>query len=467
MREDFGLCTRVRHHQQKIVLFLAAMRLHAEELHREGYRVVYQKLGEGPPNYEEALVECLRASRANALLAYEPHDAFFRSALESAAAEAGAELIVEPSPGFLTSAEEWRDWAQRQRRYRMADFYAWQRRRLGILLEPDGEPVGGRWSFDTENRLPMPRDLTPPAVPWFAPDPTTEEVIALVAETFAHHPGDARAFAWPVTRAQALECLARFVEERLPLFGPYEDAISRNETTLWHSLLSPLLNLGLLTPTEVVERALARAGEVPLSSLEGFVRQVIGWREFIRGMDRVYAETGRHRANALGHERRLNECWWTARTGLPPLDRSIERCVRRGWCHHIERLMVIGAAMLMAEVHPEEAYRWFMEMFVDSADWVMAPNVMGMSQYADGGLMTTKPYFTGSAYLLKMSDWPRGPWCETWDGLYWRFVARHRDVLERNPRWRAVLGGLERLEPKRRDRIFAAAEEFVERTTSP
>jgi deoxyribodipyrimidine photolyase-related protein len=226
--------------------------------------------------------------------------------------------------------------------------------------------------------------------------------------------------------------------------------------------------MGLLTPDEVVKKALAfaRENDVPMASLEGFVRQIIGWREFIKRIDEEYGETGRDQANHWNHDRRLNPCWWDATTGLPPVDAAIARCNRYGWCHHIERLMVLGATQLMAGIAPNESYRWFMEMFVDSAEWVMAPNVFGMSQMSDGGVFATKPYLSGSAYILKMSNYPAGPWTEIWDGLYWRFIHLHRDELEKNPRMKTVTYGLDRLNSDRKDRIFSLAENWINTVSS-
>jgi deoxyribodipyrimidine photolyase-related protein len=350
----------------------------------------------------------------------------------------------------------------------MADFYRLQRQERQWLLEADGRPMGGQWSFDAENRRPMPKGRTGPPIPWIEPDATTQEVIQLAAAAFPSHPGRAEDFRWPVDRSGALAWLEDFILQRLPDFGAYEDALSAEEDTLWHSLLSPLINLGLILPGEAVDAAIRALDEgwAPLNSVEGFVRQIGGWREFVRRIDMEYRAAGL-RFQGRGEGRRLADCWREGGTGLPPLDAVAGRCQRLGWAHHIERLMVAGSLLMMVEADIDEAYRWFMEMFIDSAEWVMRPNVYGMSLFADGGLLATKPYISGSAYILKMSDYPKGAWCEVWDGLYWRFVHRHRAIFEANPRSRMVLGSLERMEAGRRERIFAAAEEFIERTTLP
>ncbi len=476
MREDWGLCTRTRHHKQKVVLFLSAMRHFAEALRAAGREVVYQPL-DSRGGYGEAVEAVWRARGRPPLVGYRPADRFFLD-------EMGAlPVALVESPGFLTSDDVWAEFRRRSARGTMGDFYTLQRRALGLLIEGGG-PVGGSWSFDAENRKPMPKGLAPPPVPWVEPDATTLEVVELVERLFPDHPGDARAFRWPVTRKDALGWLDHFTLTRLADFGPYEDALSRREATLWHSLLSPLLNCGLLTPGECVSAAIRayEGGLAPLNSTEGFVRQIVGWREFVKRIADEGSAALRDRnarfsrvpfrpgdapeeRNFMGHTRRLGPAWWDGTTGLPPFDEVVSRLHRVGWCHHIERLMVAGSLMVMCEVHPQEAYRWFMELFVDSADWVMGPNVFGMSQFSDGGSFATKPYVSGSAYVLKMSDYPRGPWCDVWDGLYWRFVDRNREWLGSNPRTSQAVRAFGRLEPVRRDRVLAAAEGFVGRVT--
>ncbi|MEQ8663589.1 MAG: cryptochrome/photolyase family protein, partial [Gammaproteobacteria bacterium] len=337
-----------------------------------------------------------------------------------------------------------------------------------ILLDAAGGPRGGRWSLDADNRRALPRAVTPPAWPTPARSAHVADCIALVQRCFAGHPGDAQSFAWPVTRDAALGWLDDFLATRFADFGTYQDAITTRSPLVFHSALSPLLNLGLLTPHEVLERALAHAEthEVPLNSLEGFVRQLVGWREFVRG---VHARFGAQesRANHFGHDRVPAASWYDGTTGIPPLDRAIAGARARGWNHHIERLMVLGNLMLLAEIAPRHAYRWFMTMYVDAYQWVMEPNVYGMALYSDGGLFATKPYVCGANYLLRMSDHPRGAWCDTVDGLYWRFVARHRAFFERQPRLRVMTANLDRMAAARRARIFAAAEEFLACHTRP
>lgn len=460
MREDVGLCRRHRHHKQKLVLFLSATRHFAANLAAQGRTVVYQRLDmtDSRP-YGQALAEAADRLGIGTAIAYEPAD------VQTAADCLGPSQLgvrTVPNPMFLTSADDWAAFRAEKPRGIMADFYRRQRLRLGVLVT-DGRPEGGQWSFDPENRKSLPKGLTEPAPPWIEPDETTREVCELVEKSFPDHPGTTEGFGWAVDRAGAIELWSEFIQSRLAGFGPYEDALSATQAVLWHSRVTPALNIGLLTPGELVDDVVSayRTGLVPLSSAEGFVRQVIGWREFVRRTADEYDQV----PNGLGHTKRLKPCWWDGTTGLPPFDTVAKRLHRMGWCHHIERLMVCGSLFLMVEAAPDDAYRWFMEMFVDSADWVMAPNVYGMALHADGGRFATKPYFSGSAYILKMSDYPKGDWCEVWDGLYWRFVARHAEMLARNNRTSQLPRALARLEPGRRERILAAADRFIERTT--
>ncbi len=393
--------------------------------------------------------------------AYEPADDFARQKLSH------LPIRWVENPVFLTSAVDWAKYRGRYNRLFMADFYKWQRLRLRILIEGPDQPVGGQWSYDAENRRALPRGHVAPTLWPSTPDSLTLEVIKTVRSEFPDHPGDANSFYLPVTYHEAREWLNDFLSHRLALFGDYEDAISSSQRTLYHSLLSPLLNCGLLTPQQIVTQTLAFSEEnpVPINALEGFLRQVIGWREFIRGIDREYAINRQHLSNSQGATRRMKGCWYDGTTGLPPLDTAIQRARDFGYCHHIERLMILGSVMTMVEIHPDEVYRWFMEMFLDSADWVMRPNVYGMSQFADGGLFATKPYISGSNYVRKMSDYPKGDWCDVWDGLYWRYIDRHRSLFEKNPRMAIMTKALDNLDPHRREMLFETAEAFIALTT--
>jgi deoxyribodipyrimidine photolyase-related protein len=468
MAEDISLCTYVRHHQQKIVLFLAAMRSYADELTEAGYEVTYHRLdADDERSYEDKVAAALDAQDATSLEHFEIEDKAMEHRLAEFAGLHKLERRVLPSPMFTCSREAFSSFARDKSRLLMGDFYKQRRRELGVLLDENGQPLGGRWSFDADNRKKLPRSVSPPEITWASPGSHVQDVIELVRERFSDHPGDAKDFCWPTTREQAHEWLDDFLVKRLEEFGPYEDAISKRSATVFHSVLSPCLNLGLLTPREVIDKALARADEVPLQSLEGFVRQVIGWREFVRGVYREFSDR-QDNENFWSHERELTAAWDDGTTGIPPLDDAIQTAQKLGWTHHIPRLMVLGNLMTLCEIRPTSAHRWFMEMFVDSSEWVMGPNVYGMGLFSDGGVFATKPYICGSNYLLKMSDYKKGPWCDVVDGLYWRFIAKHREFFSGNPRLALMPRALDRLDDARRARIFAAADEFLEQyTVSP
>jgi deoxyribodipyrimidine photolyase-related protein len=342
------------------------------------------------------------------------------------------------SPLFINSREDNEQFMDGRDSYFMHHFYQWQRKRLGILIDDNGQPEGGSWSYDSENRKKIPKHHIPelPEDPKEYDNDYVREAKEYVAKVFPESYGhDAFKYIYPVTRTDAKQWFDDFLKHRFVHFGPYEDAIVQDHTILYHSLLSPLLNVGLLHPTEVVDMACSYAQEhdVPLNSLEGFVRQIIGWREFIR---LVYEREGTtmRTSNMWNHKRPLPKGFWSAETGLEPVDECIKRLLATGYTHHIERLMLFGNLMFLQETDPDDVYTWFMEMFIDSYDWVMVPNVYGMTQNTAHGLMTTKPYISGSNYLKKMSNISNGPWADTWDALYWSFIIKHRKELEENGR---------------------------------
>jgi len=488
MVEDLGIASAYRYHQLRLLHTFVAMRAFADQLRRHGHQVTYGELGESQARpFWQRLAEELGAAASAAtpglgetgtqpprLRLSEVADPGFQERLEGFCRERGVELELLPSPAFLESAGESRAWFSGRRRPWMKTFYERQRQRLGLLLEADGSPTGGRWSFDAENRLALPRGYRQPPLPAVAPSGHEPAVRELVARHFGANPGQLGPLAIPWDHTGVDAWLARFLGERLDGFGPYEDALSSEGDTLQHSLLSPLLNIGLLSPAAVVKALLAeveaRGGQgsaataVPLASLEGFLRQVIGWREFVRGIHLVHGERQRT-SNFWGHHRRLAPCWLEASTGLPPLDRALERVERTGYNHHIERLMVISCLMLLCEIEPGEVHRWFMERYLDSYEWVMGPNVYGMGLMSDGGIFATKPYICGSNYILKMGDYDKGPWCAIWDGLYWRFIDRHRSFFAANPRLAMAVRTLDRMDPKRWQQLQGQAEQFLERVT--
>lgn len=465
MAEDYGLCTHFQYHKQKLVLFLSAMRSHGDELSRN-YPLVYHRLSnpdEGR-SYEEKLALTLKTHpQIQEIVTYQVEDRFMEERLQQFCAGHQVHFRQVDSPKFLFPLSDFESYLQEYQKPFQHSYYQRQRRALKILMNEEGLPLHGQWSFDAENRKKLPRKAKLPEI--HLPEPTghDREVIDLVQKLFPDHPGSTENFRWATTRKEALRQLEDFIDHRLDQFGPYEDALEKGHTFLYHSTLSPYLNLGLLRPREVLDAALKRhfEQEVHYPSLEGFVRQIIGWREFLRGMYHYRELEGNH----FGHQRKLSSAWYTGETGIPPLDDSIRKAQRYGYTHHIERLMVVGNIMLMAELDPKEVYRWFMEMYVDSADWVMVPNVFGMSQFADGGTFATKPYISGSNYIRKMSHYPQGEWCDIVDGLYWHYIDRFKDTFGANARMGMMLASLRKMDPAKKDRIFSAAQQWRDKMT--
>lgn len=468
MREDRELCTHFAYHKQKIVFFLSAMRKYAEELRTQGFRVHYEKLGDSEEKFEIRLADFIRQKKGTQLQMFEIEDKFFESRLSSYLDQKGIQIQIHQSPMFLSSREELESLLGKGRRPFMKSFYEKQRKRLRILITPEGQPVGGQWSFDTDNRLPLPSGHQCPPLPQYTLDPLDQEVIELVNTEFPKHPGRGEGLWLPTDRKGAQAWARDFFEKRFANFGPYEDAMSSENPFVYHSVLTPYLNTGLLTPMDCVGAALkhARMKKLPLSSCEGFIRQIIGWREFIRGIYQNYSEIQETR-NFFDHQKRLSPLWYQGGTEVAPLDELIGKTLRYAYAHHIERLMVAGSLMLLLEVHPQEAHRWFMEMFIDSSDWVMGPNVYGMALFSDGGLFATKPYICGSNYYRKMSDFKKGDWCEGVDGLYWSFLRKNKNNLSGNPRMTMMLRAADKISSEKMQRLEREAQKLRDRLVRP
>lgn len=463
MAEDLELCTHFRYHKQKLVLFLSAMR-HFRDANKNLFDLDYQELGR-PGTYFQKLEAFLKTNIISTLHHFEIEDKFFESRFKSWA-KTKVKLVEHPSPAFLTLRGEFESYLTHHKKPFMKSFYEGQRKNLNVLLTNRGQPVGGAWSFDKENRKPYKSNQPPPALPAFNLDATTRDVQRLVEQFFSDHPGSVADFNYPVTHHDADILLDRFIGDRLKDFGAYEDAIHGEHTFLFHSGLSPLLNMGLLTPKQVIDRVLKayESKSLPIASVEGFVRQVIGWREFVRGIYRNYSDV-QERTNFWGHSRRLKPCWYKAETGILPLDRVIHKVQKYAYAHHIERLMVVGNIMLLCKTSPLEAHRWFMEMFIDSADWVMGPNVFGMSQFSDGGIFATKPYICASNYILKMSNYSRGEWCQDLDALYWNFISEHLDYFQKQPRLSMMANLLRKKSKSEKMQYHSRAERVIDRLT--
>lgn len=462
MAEDRELCSYYRYHKHKITLILSAMRSHRDEL-SDNNNVEYYSIDcdDSSLNYEDKLLNTLKKYNINCIQTYYIENKFFRERINNFCRNNGVELRIIDSPGFVTTTTQFRDYMDSHERLFMNEFYIWQRKRVGLLLDEDGGPANGRWSFDQDNRKKLPENINIPELPVIKRTSHTEELAILIENMFPDNPGSTDNFFLPTTRGDTLDWMENFFELRFNHFGPYQDAISKENAFNFHSVLSPLINIGLITPDTVISLALEYRDKVPYQSLEGFTRQIVGWREFIRG---VYNNADL-KGNFFDHNNRMNHRWYDASTGLPPLDLVIQRVNKFAYAHHIERLMVLSNLMLLCEIHPDEVNRWFSELFIDAYDWVMEPNVYGMGQFADGGIFATKPYISGSNYILKMSDFKRGDWCDIWDGLYWRFIDRNKDFFKSNPRMSVMVGTLKRIPKERKSRIFKLADDFIERVT--
>lgn len=447
-------------HVQKLILHRASMRRFAERLRTASFEVEVLETDAAASTLSRlsALLSSLKPIRVSL---FDPVDDWLSRDLRSALADAGldpATVDVLESPNFVTTRAEISDWFG-SHPARMQHFYSWQRQRLGILVHGD-QPVGGQWSFDTENRKKLPRNHPVPEVTWPDRHPEVTAAIEWATEEFGDNPGSAESFAWPTSHDEADDVFDTFLSERFSQFGPFEDAISVQHPFLFHSVMTPALNIGLLSPSDVVTRALEASEGIDLPSLEGFIRQVIGWREYMRATYVLYGRRMRS-SNRLRHTRPLDPGWWTASTGLAPVDLVVERVLEHGWSHHIERLMIAGNAMCLLRTDPEAVYEWFMQMYVDAYDWVMVPNVYAMSQFAVGEAITTKPYVSGSNYLRKMSDLPTGDWTADWDGLYWTFVRDHREVFERNDRSKMMTRMYDGMTPEKKAAHTRAASRWL------
>lgn len=464
MAEDFGLCTIHKHHKLKLYFFLTAMREYKDELKTSGINVHYQLLRDNGKSYTENLKEFLKDSHTE-INYFEIEDKPFEFEFHHLK-DKDYTLIEHKSPMFLFTREEFEKFHKGKQNFRMASFYKYGRTKFNVLLEKETDPLGGKWSFDEENRKKIPKGLDLPSLPEFKLSKYHNEVSTLIEKYFTDHPGELGNIWFPVTRKQAMKSLKVFLDKRIENFGIYEDAMVPNKNFLFHSTISPLLNIGLLTPEEVLQLTIDafKKKALPLNSVEGFIRQILGWREFIRG---IYQQKSDYQVkkNFWKHKRRLTHHWYDGTTGIDPLDDCIRRTKMDGYHHHIPRLMIISNIMNMSEIHPDDINKWFMEMYIDSSDWVMIPNVYGMATYSDGGLMSTKPYTCGSNYILKMSNYSKGEWCDIVDGLYWRFTDKHRSFYEKNARMSFLTRTLDRMNPERKSLIFNKANKFIKNTT--
>jgi len=465
----------VNHHKQKIVLVLSAMRHFADALRQRGVTVDYVKL-DAPGNTGSFTSEVQRAvgrHRPQGIVVTEPSEWRVQSMVERWAELTNTPVEIRADDRFFASRGRFADWARGRRGWRMEHFYREMRREHGILMEGKA-PAGGDWNYDSENRKRLPARTVPPVRLRFPPDETTRDVMRLVECCFPDHFGGLEEFGWPVTRTDALRALDDFVSIGLPSFGDYQDAMKADAPFLYHSLLAPALNLGLLSPREVCRAAETawRSGAAPLNAVEGFVRQILGWREYVRGVYGMLMP-GYAYGNALQATRKLPEFYWTGRTDMRCLRETIDGTARYAYSHHIQRLMLTGNFALMAGIAPHEIERWYLAVYADAFEWVEMPNTLGMAVFADGGRMASKPYAASGAYIDRMSDFCSGCAYDVkqktggeacpFNYLYWAFLIRQTDRLSGNPRMAMPYRALDGWPAERKAAILADADAFLDR----
>ena len=458
----------INHHKQKIVLLLSSTRkIAAKQNHTN---IIYKKISK---NYRLTLTSYLKSIIEDygfkKIVISKPSDYKTNKDLMFFCQSSGIELEVLSDTKFISSFDDFIDWSSDKKTRIQEYYYRWLRKKYKIFMTTENKPIGDKWNFDKDNRMGMsklksniPKRLT------IKPDKIVFDVMIDVEECYPNSTGTLENFNWATTHKDAEKLLDDFIERYFENYGSFQDAINKDDTFMFHSLLSPYLNCGLLDPNLCIEKAIAKYNDedvnIPINSVEGFIRQIIGWREFIRG---VYWENMPQykNLNYWSHKKKLNENWYTGNTGIPPLDDAIKESKEYSYTHHINRLMIIANLMNLTGVNPNEMYRWFMEMYIDSYDWVMVPNVYGMGSYADGGIFSTKPYICASSYMLRMSNYSKGDWCDVVDGLYWRFVERNIKFFESNPRLAVMTRSLNKMDADKKKLIFKKANKFIETNT--
>lgn len=458
--EEFPL----KFHKQKLILHRASMKYYEEFLGEKGVKVDYVECSKYP--HLKNVFKLLKKEGAKSIHVVDPTDYILEKRLRELSEENKIKLNFYQNPNFITPKEVYKNFFEGKNNYFFTDFYIFQRKRLHILIDKNEKPDGGKWSYDPDNRKKFPKKIEIPEVKKIKENKWVKEAKEYIEKYFPKNYGEIKLFNYPTTHEEAEDHLRQFLKERLNLFGPYEDALSTEHDIGFHSALTPTLNIGLINPEQIVSETLsyAKRNKIPMASLEGFIRQIIGWREYVRIMYELEGVQQRTN-NFWKFKRKIPKSFWEGRTGIDPIDHLINKLLKTGYTHHIERLMVIGNFMLLCEFDPKDIYRWFMELFIDSYDWVMVPNVYAMSQFADGGKMMTKPYISGANYLRKMSDYPKGDWEEIWTGLYWRFISQHQDFFKQNPRLSMMVNLWNKMDKEKQHHHLQRAEQFLKTLT--
>lgn len=468
--EEPLLFTQYIFHKQKLVFHRASMQSYKDTLVEKGFEVTYIDHFDIP--LTEDIAVYLQKEHIEKVYMYDLTDTWLEKKVCKSLRKINIQVEIVDTPMFLTdrtTLDKYYDPIRKSnKKILMRHFYEWQRKRLDILLDDNGMPIGGKWSFDEDNRQNIPKGLYLKNSLTLMENQYTKEANEYIQKYFPKNYGTTETFFYPITHSDSKKWLQDFLLYKLEKFGPYEDATVQENSILFHSVLSPLLNSGLLTPEYVVKETLsfAKKYSTPIASLEGFIRQIIGWREYVRAVY-LYVGTKERTLNYFNATRDIPLALWNATTTIDPLDHIIKTILETGYAHHIPRLMMCGNFMNLCGFKPDHVYRWFMEMFIDSYDWVMVPNVYGMALYADGGLITTKPYISGSAYILKMSNFKKGKkddpmsWNSIWDALFWNFIATHFELLSKEGRLGFISVQFKKMSKEKKEKYKEIAENYL------
>ena len=461
--EEYLFFKQCPFHKQKLVFHRASMKAYEAHFKSVGFSVYYIDAQQENADARN-LVSHLNEQGITELISFEPDDFWLKKRLVSGAEQHGIVLNFHSNQLFINTIDDLDLYKKDHKRLFQTDFYIHQRKKRGILLDNLGGPLGGKWSFDADNRKKYPAKKMAPSSPNAVKTKYHKDAEAYVEKHFSTNLGSLQSSVfYPVTTVDANFWLNQFFEQRFHEFGEYEDAIVSGESFLNHSILTPMLNVCLLKPMDVIRAAIvfAEENQVEMNSLEGFVRQILGWREFVRYVYHFHSVEQRT-TNFWGFERKIPQSFYEGTTGIRPVDDAIKKLNKTAYNHHIERLMVLSNFMLLCEFDPDEVYQWFMEMYIDAYDWVMVPNVYGMAQFADGGKMVTKPYISGSNYIFKMSDYKKGePWADIWDALFWRFMSVNRDFFKSNQRLAMLINTFDKWEEEKKNLYLNRADRFL------
>ena len=448
-------------HKQKILFHRSSMQFYFNFLVKNGFDVEYVN------NHDDIsdvrlLIKHLVSSEYENFKMINPDDNYLFNRINQSIKKLNISIEIIDNPQFLNTILELDSFFKnKEKKFFQTSFYISQRKKMKILLNKDDKPIGDKWSFDTDNRKKYPKGKIAPKINFPSKDSFYIEAEKYVKKYFNNNYGNINEqINYPCTHSSAKKWLEQFIKFRFKEFGDYEDAVMVDETFLNHSVLSPMLNIGLITPNEVISEVLKHKNDIPINSLEGFVRQIIGWREFIRGIYH-YKGVQQRNSNFFDFKRKMPKSFYDGSTGVFPFDNCIKKVLQNAYSNHIERLMILGNFMLLCEINPNDIYKWFMELYVDAYDWVMVPNIYGMSQFSDGGLMSSKPYISSSNYIKKMSNYKNGPWAVIWDALYWKFIDKHREKLAKNIRMKFMINLFDKMDDEKKNLHISTANTFL------